>query len=342
MIRMWNDNRINLQKMISLGMVLVLLCALLCGCGDSEDSGLMGNYRSSDSVLNTDIGALRGATFAPLLSQWFLCDVTEDQMTENYVFDAEKEKRTGSVFVIDRTENRLLFGYRMLDNAYPASITKLMTALVTLKKCDPKELVTIDETVAKMTRGSVSELKEGDVITVYNLLIVLLTSSANNAAVALARHISGSEEAFVKLMNAEMDNLGTNKTNFVNCSGLQVDKHETTAYDMYIVYQECTKYPTFREIMKLTGGEYEYTNAEGEQRVRAYSTTNCFKLGMYPYPEGITILGGKTGTTDRAGYCLILHIKNASGHEYILGVFHCETEAKLYNKMNELMEQYCK
>jgi len=302
----------------------------------------MGFYQNADSVVNDDVGGIHSASFAPLLSQWFIVDVTEDMLTEDYVFDEEKEKRTGSVFVVNRTDNQLLFGYHMLDSVAPASLTKLMTALVTMEKCEPGEIVTIDEVSAKMTRGSVSELEEGDKITVYNLLVVLLTASANNAAITLARHISGTEEEFVKLMNDSMDRLGENNTNFVNSSGLQVKNHTTTPYDIYLVYQECMKYPAFREIMKLTRGEYEYTNAAGEQHVRPFETTNAFKIGKYPYPDGIKILGSKTGTTDEAGYCLLMHVQGVSGTEYLLGVFHCASEEKLYTKMAGLMEQYCK
>ena len=238
----------------------------------------------------------------------------------------------------------------MLTPVYPASVTKLLTTLVVLQNCDLKDTVTIDSEVAAMKRGSVAELNEGDVITVYNLLVLVLTSSANNAAIALARYVAGTEEAFVEKMNDTMDNLGVNNTNFLNASGLHLPKHMTTAYDMYIVYQECTKYAAFRDIMKLTEGEYDYTNAFGERGLRPYYTTNCFKQSKerektknsrtYALPPGFRILGGKTGTTDYAGYCLILHVEDADGVEYILGCFHCATEEKLYNKMYDLMVQY--
>ncbi len=331
-----------IKRLIALFLTLVLVTGCLTSCGSKEPTDLMGNYAASDSVINYDVGAMKEASFADLLSKWFICDITEDMMTESYVFDEGNEKRWGSAFVVDRTDNKLLFGYDMFRTIYPASVTKLMTALVTLRKCDPKETVTIDAFTADMTRGSVAELNEGDVITVYNLLVVLLTISANNAAIALARHIAGSEEEFVKLMNEEMDRLGVNNTEFANASGLHLDNHKTTAYDMYIVYQECTKIPEFREIMKLNEGEYEYTNAQGEHCVRHYKSTNCFKIGTYPYPDGITILGGKTGTTDRAGYCLLMHVMGPSGREYIIGAFHCANEEKLYTKLAELMEEYCK
>ena len=345
--------RRKLRSATALILTVLLFTTVLAGCGgSSEDTELMGSYASSDNVINYDVGAMQEATFAPLLSEWFICDVTQSMMSTDSVFDEEKPKNTGSAFVVNRTTNELLFGYNMLSSVYPASITKLLTTLVVLQNCDLTETVTIDSFVVDMKRGSVTELNEGDVITVYNLLVLLLTNSANNAAIALARYVAGSEEEFVVMMNESMDNMGVNDTNFENASGLHLDKHKTTPYDMYIVYQECSKYPAFREIMKLTEGEYEYTNAKGERCLRPYFTTNCFKTSKerekssdsktYPLPEGFKVLGGKTGTTNFAGYCLLLHVADANGTEYIVAAFHCENEKKLYEKLYDLMVEYCK
>ncbi len=352
MISSFSKTKARLARITALVLTVVLFSALLSGCGSSpEDTELMGSYSASDNVINYDVGAMQDATFAPMLSQWFICDITEDMMDRDYVFDEDNPKAERcAAFVINRDTNELLFGYNMLTPVYPASVTKLLTTLVVLQNCDLKDTVTIDSEVAAMKRGSVAELNEGDVITVYNLLVLVLTSSANNAAIALARYVAGAEEAFVEKMNDTMDNLGVNNTNFLNASGLHLPKHMTTAYDMYIVYQECTKYAAFRDIMKLTEGEYDYTNAFGERGLRPYYTTNCFKQSKerektknsrtYALPPGFHILGGKTGTTDYAGYCLILHVEDADGVEYILGCFHCATEEKLYNKMYDLMVQY--
>ncbi len=326
---------------------LLLVCVLLfgcTGCGKKKKS-LLGDYQSKDSVVHQDVGAQCEARYAPLLSQFFLCNIDHDMLTTDYVFDEEKTDRKGSAFVINRTKNELVFGYRMDELFYPASITKLMTALVTLNRCDPDEKVVITKEMAEFSRGSVEELKEGDVLTVHDLLLCMLVSSANNAAVALAIHVAGSESAFVELMNQEMRKLGGLNTNFANASGLHDDKHKTTPYDMYIVYQECTKYKEFREIIALTEKRYNYTDAKGAQRSRTVKTTNCFKLTdpkhHYDYPDSIVILGGKTGTTNYAGYCMILHVRNSYGTEYILGVFRAETEEKLYHKLNDLLSTYC-
>ena len=347
------ENKKRFLRATALVLIIALFASCLYGCGGSkEDAELMGSYASSDNVVNYDVGAMQEASFAPMLSQWFICDITEDMMDRDYVFDVDNPKAERcAAFVFNRDTNELLFGYNMFTPMYPASVTKLLTTLVVLQECDLKETVTIDEEIAAMKRGSVAELNEGDVITVYNLLVLVLTSSANNAAMALAKYVAGSEEAFVEKMNDAMDNLGVNNTSFLNASGLHLPKHMTTAYDMYIVYQECTMYSAFRDIMKLTEGEYDYTNAQGERGLRPYYTTNCFKQSKerektknsrtYPLPSGFKVLGGKTGTTDYAGYCLILHVEDANGVEYIVGAFHCATEEKLYTKMYDLIDQYC-
>lgn len=332
-----------MKRILSI-LLVIALAVSAAGCGKKEKN-LLGDYDAVDSVVHSDVGALIEASYAPMLSQFYICNFSPEMLSTDYVFDEEKPDRNGSVFVINRTKNELVFGYKMDKKFFPASITKLMTALITLNRCSPDEKVVISKEIAEMTRGSVSELNEGDVLTVHDLLLCMLVASANNAAQALAIHVAGSEDAFVELMNEEMKKLGGLTTKFMNASGLHDEQHYTTPYDMYIVYQECMKYKEFREIISLTEKRYNYTDASGSQRSRTVKTTNCFKLKdashHYDYPNSIAILGGKTGTTNAAGYCMILHIKNAYGTEYIIGVFRAENEKKLYEKLNDLMTTYC-
>ena len=110
--------RKTLRSVIALLLSAALIVLSLGGCGKRGEDMLMGGYAASDNVVNTDIGAMKPAAFAPLLSEWFLCDITKDQMSTDYVFDAANANRKGSVFVIDRTDNKLLFGYRMFDAVY--------------------------------------------------------------------------------------------------------------------------------------------------------------------------------------------------------------------------------
>ena len=322
-----------MKRLLALLLCFVLVLGLT-GCKD-KDAELMGNYKAEDSLVQVDVGALVEASFAPMLTEFYICDISHDMLDTDYVFDEEKPDRKGSVFVINRTTNELVFGYRMDELFFPASLTKLMTALVTMERCSFDEKVIISKEVGEFTRGSVSELKEGDVLTVKDLLMCLLVSSANNASIALAEHVAGSEEAFVELMNAEIKRLGGRNTTFKNASGLHDEKHKTTPYDVY----------KFREIVGITEKSYEYTDAKGKKLSRKVYTTNCFKTRdekeHVDYPSSITILGSKTGTTNAAGYCMILHIQNRAGTEYLIGVFRAENKDKLYGKLNELMTTYC-
>lgn len=327
------------QRVTGIILIIILIFGLV-GC-QSKDASLLGNYRATDTLIHSDVGALVTADFAPLTSQWFLCDITEDMQTEDYVFDSENANRDGTAFVIDRTNNKLLFGYHMLNKRFPASLTKLMTALLVLKNCDLLDTITITPEIAALKRGSNAVLEEGDQMTISSLLGCLLVVSANNVGVALAEYLAGSEEAFVEMMNDEAKKLGLSQTQFANPHGMHDDKHFTTPYDMYVVLQECLKYDEFVKWSGITRTSYEYIDKSGSTRTRVIESTNQFKLGNYEYPEGITILGGKTGTTAQAGYCLMMHVANEEGHEYILGVYHAETEEKLYNKMSELMSSYC-
>jgi len=328
------------MKRILCFIIIICLCMTMIAC-ETGDVELMGNYAAADSLVHNDVGAMIDADFAPMASQAFIVDVTQDMLTDDYVFDSDKTDWNGCCFVLNTTKNKLEFGYRMLNKVYPASITKLLTALITLKYCNMDEKVTISEEVAALSRGSNAELEEGDNISVYNLLLCLLTVSANNVGVALAEHIAGSEEAFVELMNEELKKIGCANTHFANAHGLHDTEHYTTPYDMYLVLQQCIKYEDFMSIMHVTKANYEYINAAGETVERTVETTNCFKLGKYELPEGITILSGKTGTTPNAGYCLMMEVENEKGTKYILAVYHAENEAKLYEKMYDLMTNYC-
>ncbi len=325
------------------GVSVLLVAAMLfslCGC-QSGDADLMGNYAAADSVVQAEVGVLVQADFAPLMFQGYLCDITEDMQTEDYVFDAEDTKRDGSAFVINRTKNELVMGYRMLNKRYPASITKLMTALIIMQECDMEETVVISEEIAAFKRGSNAELVQGDQLTVSDLLGCLLVVSANNASLALATHLSGSEEAFVQKMNEKAKQLGLTGTNFVNPHGMQDVEHYTTPYDMYIVFQECMKYEEFRKWSEMTKGSYEYTDASGVVKSRTLETTNLFKHDIYELPEGFSILASKTGTTNPAGYCLMMLVENAQGEEFIVGVYKAQSEEKLYNQIADLLTIYC-
>lgn len=327
---------------IAFGLSLMMgLSLVLGGCQITTSATLMGSFESVDSLAHEDVGIIADADFAPLLSQYYHCEVTEDMLMTDYVFDEDDPDRDGSFLIINRTTNTFVAGSKSLSKRYPASITKMMTALVVLQNCGAEEVITINEKVANFRRGSCADFKEGDRITVDNLLGCLLVVSANNAAIGFADYISGSEEAFVALMNETAAKLGMRGSHFVNSHGMHDVNHYSTPYDMYLLMQECLKYPVFNKWMNASHETYEYVNAAGEICKRQIEATNQFKLGTYALPEGYEITASKTGTTNQAGYCLNLCVESPTGNNYLIGVYRCATEEKLYNKIISLIEAYC-
>lgn len=175
-----------------------------------------------------------------------------------------------------------------------ASTTKIMTALVAAENISSlDEAVVIDGTAAG-TEGSSAYLKCGEVVTAEELLYALLLQSANDAAVALAVHISGSVEEFATLMNERAEKMGLSDTHFVNPHGLDADGHYTTAEELALIASEALK----NETVAAIASTYKKTIVDGE-RQRTYVNHN--KL-LYLYDGAV---GVKTGFTDNAGRCLV-------------------------------------
>ncbi len=177
----------------------------------------------------------------------------------------------------------------------PASLTKVMTALIVLETTSPAAVVTVSAAAAAET-GSRLQLKEGDSFLVRDLLAAMLIRSANDAAHALAVHLAGSEAAFAKRMNQRVAKLGLRNTNFVNSAGHDHPQHYASANDLAVIAKAALKHQLFRDLV-ATGA---YT-IKALNRDIGYSMENSNKL-LTKY-EGM--LGVKTGYTSKAGRCLI-------------------------------------
>lgn len=174
-----------------------------------------------------------------------------------------------------------------------ASTTKIMTALVALENSDLGETVEVDDS-AIGTEGSSAYLRQGDALTMEELLYALLLQSANDAAVAIACHIGGDVEGFSALMNDKACELGLTDTHFTNPHGLDSEEHYTTAKELSLIAAEALKNPTFRKIAST----YKKTFAT-EDRTRTYVNHNKL-LRLY---DGC--IGVKTGFTKKSGRCLV-------------------------------------
>ncbi len=237
-----------------------------------------------------------------------------------------------SAVLIDAATGTILYSKNM-DAAYaPASTTKTMTALLTLEKCSLDDSVVVGKKPPQAD-GSSIYLKEGEVLTVRDLLHGLLISSANDCAEALAEHIGGSIEEFAKLMNERAKQLGCNNTNFVNPSGLYNPNHKTSAHDLALIMRELVKHPEFSQISLMPFYKIPASNKEPEDRVESNRNKLTQRNSGYYY-EGV--VGAKTGYTTESLYSYVACAQR-NGQKLIVALVHSkdntcyEDTIKLFN-----------
>lgn len=245
-----------------------------------------------------------------------------------------------SALLVDASNNQVLASQNALGKAYPASTTKVLTALLTLENCNLTDMVTIKENITFDEGGVVAVgLKKGDKVKVEGLLNALLIESANDCAIALAEHIAGSTEKFADMMNQRAKELGATHCNFVTTNGLHDKDHYVTAYDLYLIFKEAVQYDAFLNIIGKANYTLDYETAAGIPMSIPMETTNHYILGDYNLPDDIFMIGGKTGTTSEAGSCLIILTQNSKGNQYISVILNAETKDILYRTMSELLEK---
>ena len=228
------------------------------------------------------------------------------------------------------------------EQRYPASITKIMTLLVAAENSTMDEKVTFTETGVRNVTADSSNIgtKVGEVLTMEDCLHALIIQSANDVAAQIAEHIGGTEQAFIDMMNQRASEIGCTNTHFANPNGLHLSNHYSTAYDLYLIFNAAIQNETFLEILKTTDYTANYTDAAGTPVSQEWTSTNKYLAGTETAPDGITVLGGKTGTTGEAGYCLVLLSQNASGQNLISIVLKADCRDNLYLLMNEMLRQY--
>ena len=246
--------------------------------------------------------------------------------TEAALFDVDNAK-------VDYAQN-------VFDKLYPASTTKILTALIAIENTDLDEIVTVaDEAGVDQFAEDESTcgIEAGDKLTMKDLLYGMLLESGNDNAAAIAYHISGSMDDFADLMNKRAKELLATHSHFVNSNGLQDEDHYTTAYDLYLIFNECIKHQEFLDIINTDSYTATITSSDGTKRTAEWSPTNYYQAGIADIPEGVTVIGGKTGTTDEAGSCLILLTQNDEKHSYISIVMGSDTKDILYQNMSTIL-----
>lgn len=215
-----------------------------------------------------------------------------------------------AALLVDWDTETVLYAKNEHTELYPASLTKIMTALLTLEAVDQGKLALDQELTATASAldglaadGSTAGIKVGETMTVENYLKCMLIVSANEACDVLAEGVSGSVSAFVDAMNARAAELGCKNTHFVNPNGLHDSQHYTSAWDLYLITREALKYPEFMAVCDMGVAEIPATNLSESRRLRTtnYLLSNWRAAGyLYPDAHGI-----KTGSTSEAGHCLV-------------------------------------
>lgn len=314
---------------------VVAVALLFCGC--SKDNTTLENaynvFDTSTKYGITKTGNLQSAEFFAK----DLC-VTED---ENIGLEDTTESVAEGAGLFRLNEKEAVYKKNIYERLYPASTTKILTALIALEESNLDDVVTVSANAANQASdSSVCGLKEGDRISMRDLLYGLMMRSGNDAAIAIAEHISGSSEEFAVLMNAKAQSLGATNSHFVTPNGLHDEDHYTTVYDMYLIMNAAVQNETFVEILQTASYTSNYTDAAGNPVTQDWATTNKYLMGTEAVPEGVTVIGGKTGTTGEAKYCLVQYNQNASGEPMISIVFKADCRDNMYLLMSEILKNF--
>ncbi|MCI9440896.1 MAG: D-alanyl-D-alanine carboxypeptidase [Ruminococcus sp.] len=241
--------------------------------------------------------------------------------------------------LFDVEQKQVLYADRVYAQLYPASTTKLMTAYLTLKYGNLEEVVTVTDTAVAYfePEATLCGLQAGDQLTLYDLLCGLVLASGNDNAVVIAEHLSGSVEGFAEKMNQEALALGATHSHFMNPHGLHEEDHYTTAYDLYLIFNECIKDSRFLDIIAMKSYVGTLTGADGSVRTAEWTPTNYYSAGLAESPPGVQVIGGKTGTTDQAGSCVVLYNLDSAGKPFISIVMGAGDKEILYQDMTQLL-----
>ena len=232
----------------------------------------------------------------------------EDNAIENYKEEKDifENLEAPNLLLADTNTGKIIYEREADKRIYPASITKLLTAILVVENCELDETVTVSENaVMSVPSGYVNaNLQVGEEITVEDLLYVMLIPSANDAANALAEHVGGSIESFSTMMNTRAKELGCTGSNFTNPSGLHQEEHYTTCRDIYLISKEAISKEYIKKIIETTKYTLPQTN-KYTGTSRFFTTTNYRKLKSLSKYYSDYCIGGKTGYTGEAKNCVV-------------------------------------
>ena len=317
-----------ISKRLTFCIIGSMLLISLSGCGKKE---LPLPYERTAGIPNASMSDQRTDTFAS-----DIC-VVNGNITEGTDVSIEAQSAAG---LFDVNKNEVIYAKNIHERLNPASLTKIMTALVAIKYGNTEDTIVCTRTVKIEESGAtVCGLKDGDTLTLNQALHALLITSANDAAIAIAEHIGGSVEEFCNMMNEEALAIGATNSHFMNPHGLTENEHYVTAYDMYLMMNSAMQYELFNQIIHMNEYSTVYYSADGDEKEMEFKSTNLFFRDEFSTPDKITMIGGKTGTTNAAGNCLILLTKDTAGNPYISVLLKVSDRGLMYEEMTDLLSE---
>lgn len=224
--------------------------------------------------------------------------VKENENVEETKSTLDLAKNATSAIMLEASTGEIIFQKNVNEKRPPASMTKMMSMLLIMENIEKGNLAFEEEVTASAYASSMGGsqifLKAGEKMKVEDLLKGIAIGSGNDATVAMAERIAGTEDAFVKLMNDRAKELGLNNTNFKNSTGLDAENHYSTAYDMSVIARELVKH---KKILEFTGTYEDYLRKDSASPFWLVNTNRLVRF--YQGVDGL-----KTGYTKEAGYCL--------------------------------------
>lgn len=240
--------------------------------------------------------------FANMQPMYAMASENDNIVAENSSWPDSPSIMGESGIVIEVSTGIILYEKNMHDIHYPASITKIMTALLAIENCEMDEIVTVPpEAVYMEDKGTHIALDEGEQLTVEQCLYAVMLASANDAAYALAEHVGGTYENFICMMNEKAKELGCQNTNFTNSHGLPDENHVTSAYDMALI----TKAALQCDMFQTVSGTSYYEIPPTEHQKDLICMYNHHKMIGKTEFQNEEVFAGKNGYTDAAGHTLV-------------------------------------
>ena len=278
----------------------------------------------------------------PLMRRSFQQDLGLEEITDRLLNILEEQYEptvsAQGVIILD-DDGQVLYEKDADTQRAPASMTKLMTAIVMLESGCLEDTVVVGDLYSCYVDGSVLlYLEAGEQIAMRDLLAALIIMSSNDAAAAIAIHVAGSIENFAQMMNDKAEEMGLTNTHFVNPHGLTAEGHYTTPRDMAKILQEASQYEILQELSTMTEYSFSSIRANGEAYTYTMESTNGFALGT-SQAEHFTYICGKTGYTSAAGMCLAAAFESDTGKRYYCVVMQSESHFEDVSRTMNYLEQ---